>query len=581
LMEVSDPRHLGGALNRSNLVEVAKERSNRPQAQQFIRKELLDSFYRVDDLKILESLRGDLRGERGMADLKSSEERNKTGERRKKLENVLSKGRRIEVERQRYGSQILDIVAGSAHALLTRPDIEEAVGRSLAILGNGAGVDRVYLFENHRDPETGEMLASQRFEWSRDGSASQKHNPLLINAPYRDFFLRWQRDLPAGRAIKGLVRNFPAGEREFLALQGILSLLVVPVRIEGRFWGFIGFDDCHEGKEWTQDEESILVAAAGNIVNAIERKRIEEALWKNEALYRNLFENASIGMFQATLEGGFLRLNKAYAMMLGYESPEELTATVTDAATQLHTDPEDHVRILAALELQDWFYAEQPYFRKDGSIMIGQLAVRKVVQEDGGIPFLEGIVENITERKRAEEALQKSEKALQIKARDLEEVNTALRVLLKTMEKDQEELKKSILTNIKEQILPYLEKIKKTPLNDIQKGYVRITETCLNEIASPFVRTLTSRYQQLTQKEIQVALLIKEGKTSKEIAELLHVSKRDVDFHRGKIREKIGLKNTRGSLQILLNTLDEQIPPGKGKPCRPVRKVSIDEQTPF
>ncbi len=212
--------------------------------------------------------------------MKPSEERNKAGERRNKLGSGLSTGRRIEVERQRYGSQILDIVAGSAHALLTCPDIEEAVGRSLAILGKGAGVDRVYLFENHLDRDTGEMLASQRFEWSRDGLASQKDNPLLINAPYRDFFLRWQRDLPAGRVIKGLVRNFPNGEREFLALQGILSLLVVPVRIEGRFWGFIGFDDCHEGKEWTQDEESILVAAASNIVNAIERKRVEDSLLK-------------------------------------------------------------------------------------------------------------------------------------------------------------------------------------------------------------------------------------------------------------------------------------------------------------
>jgi len=466
-------------------------------------------------------------------------------------ESAISENKRSGEKLKQYGDHLLASVAGSAHVLLACPDINDAIDRALTILGEGADADRVYIFENHRDPMTGELLASMRFEWSKAGVASQKDNPMLLNAPYRDFFPRWQTNLVSGSPIKGLVRDFPDSEREFLEKQEIISLIVVPVMIEGRFWGFIGFDDCHEGKEWTDSMESILVAAAGNIGNAIERKRLEQILVKSETLYRGLFENASIGMFQTTLEGRLLLLNKAFATMLGYESPEDAISTITNV-DRIHANPRNRAIILAALVQQDWFYAEQPYLRKDDSIMIGKLSIRKVVKQDGSIAFLEGIVEDITERKWAEEALLESEKELRIKARNLEEVNTTLKVLLKTMEKDQEYLEERFLTNIREQVLPYLENLKKTPLNDVQRGFIQIAETYLDDIASPFVQSLTSRYLNLTKKEIQIAALIKEGKTSKEIADLLNLSKRAIEFHRENIREKLGLKNKKGNMQILL-----------------------------
>ena len=135
-----------------------------------------------------------------------------------------------------------------------------------------------------------------------------------------------------------------------------------------------------------------------------------DALAENERLYRNLFENASIGMFQSLLDGSrFLRINKAYVTMLGYESAEEVMTTVTDTATQIHADPKNRRKLLAALERDDWYYADQPYLRRDGSTMIGRLAVRKVLNPDGTPAYLEGIVEDITERARARKELQESE----------------------------------------------------------------------------------------------------------------------------------------------------------------------------
>lgn len=143
---------------------------------------------------------------------------------------------------------------------------------------------------------------------------------------------------------------------------------------------------------------------------AAELQSAYDTIAENERLYRSLFENASIGMFQSYPDGsGFLRINKAYATMLGYESPEEVMSAITDTATQIHTDPRNRREFLAALEQQDWYYTEQRYFRKDGSVMIGKLAVRKVNNHDGSPAYLEGIIEDVTERKSAEKALHESE----------------------------------------------------------------------------------------------------------------------------------------------------------------------------
>jgi PAS domain S-box-containing protein len=161
----------------------------------------------------------------------------------------------------------------------------------------------------------------------------------------------------------------------------------------------------------------------------------------------------------------------------------------------------------------------------------------------------------IEERRLAEQTLLHKEEELQIKSMSLEEANTALKVLLKRGEQDRTELEEKVLVNVRELALPYLEKLKACSLTDRQKAYVQLLESSLGDIVSPFLRRISTQYLCLTPTEIQVANLVREGKSTKEIAELLTTSRRAVEFHRNNIRDKLGLKNKKTNLRSYLLSL--------------------------
>ncbi len=190
-------------------------------------------------------------------------------------------------------------VALATNALLTIPELGSAIDQALHVLGQSISqVDRIYIFQNNDCLPAGaplqscespraiekaiertiEPTMSQRWEWVNEGIEPEIDNPELQNLPYRDFFPRWYGEMCEGRAIYGRVENFPASERQILVPQGILSILVVPIQIQEKFWGFVGFDDCHQSHDWTQTEISALWAVAGCFGGAIARTEAEQAL---------------------------------------------------------------------------------------------------------------------------------------------------------------------------------------------------------------------------------------------------------------------------------------------------------------
>ena len=164
---------------------------------------------------------------------------------------------------------------------------------------------------------------------------------------------------------------------------------------------------------------------------------------------------------------------------------------------------------------------------------------------------------NVTSRKYAEQELTEREAELNIKSRQLEETNTALRVLLRQREEDQREVEERIVSNVKELVLPYIHKIKGMHLSDAQAKYLEIIETHLNHIVAPFLREIVSQYPHMTAKELQVATFIREGKTNKEIADLMNVSLNTIEIHRYNLRNKLGLRNRKVNLRSYLLSLNK------------------------
>jgi DNA-binding CsgD family transcriptional regulator len=147
------------------------------------------------------------------------------------------------------------------------------------------------------------------------------------------------------------------------------------------------------------------------------------------------------------------------------------------------------------------------------------------------------------------------EEELEIKSNRLQEVNAALKALLRQRDEDRREFEEAFLTNIENLIMPYLKRIRGGPLTNTQTSLVEILELHLGELTSQFGRTLALQYRVLTPAEMRVAALVREGKTSKEIADLLCISEKTASFHRNNIRNKLGLRGEAANLRSHLLSL--------------------------
>ncbi len=140
-----------------------------------------------------------------------------------------------------------------------------------------------------------------------------------------------------------------------------------------------------------------------------------EELWIAEENYRSIFENAVEGIFQSSPEGRFICVNSALVRIYGYDSPREMIESITNISEQLYVDPEKRTEFKKLLEIQDIVKDfEYRCYRKDGSIIWTQIDARVVKANSGNVLYYEGIVQDITERKRREDELRRQLEELQI-----------------------------------------------------------------------------------------------------------------------------------------------------------------------
>lgn len=158
----------------------------------------------------------------------------------------------------------------------------------------------------------------------------------------------------------------------------------------------------------------------------------------------------------------------------------------------------------------------------------------------------------IQKNRKALDLLKKREKELGETTFDLKEANIAMEILLSKRDRDREELMDKLMLNFKELIIPYIDRLRLTDLNNKQETYIDIIESNLEESTTPIGKGMSDEYLRLTPAEIQVANLLKQGKTTKNIAEIISLSPRTVESYRDSIRKKFGLKHKKINLRTFL-----------------------------
>ncbi|MBT8351482.1 MAG: PAS domain S-box protein [Deltaproteobacteria bacterium] len=391
------------------------------------------------------------------------------------------------------------------------------------------------------------------------------------------------------------------------SLDTLHASIGIPLKSDPGVLGVIGLAHVDKEKQFNAEDIIVLQRFAEIALIALEkarlysdvrrelaeRKKTETILRQSEERYRLLLESSPDPVVVYDVEGNATYVNPAFEQTFGF-SGKELLGRQIDFVPQENW-PETKRAIENMLKGEKIQLFETKRFTKDGRLLDVQLSSTLYLSREGKLTgnivtlrdisalkkaekelqkyhdHLEVLVEERTEelakinqrliqevdeRKRAEETLLNREVEYKAQSQHLEEVNTALKVLLKQREDDKKELGESVLSNVKELIAPYVERLNKSKLDTNQNTLVNILESNLSNIISPFISKVSSKYFNFTPMEIRVANLVKDGKTNKEIADLLFLSKNTILFHRHNIRSKLGLKNRKINLRSHLLSYD-------------------------
>ena len=297
-------------------------------------------------------------------------------------------------------------------------------------------------------------------------------------------------------------------------------------------------------------EGGVIVGLQGVLSDITEQKKTEAALQESEARYRVLVETMNEGFAIADENGVRTYANQRLCDMLGYKADEIIGRPVTEFLSE-------EGRKVWAREFKKRKKGESsPYqmnlLTKDGEALPVIISPKPIFDEKGVFKGSYSAITDIRDLKRTEKSLTEREKELKVKTTNLEEMNAALRVLLRRMEEDRRELEDKVRLNIQQMIQPYLGKLKGAGLSDRQRKHLETLQANLQEILSPFTHNLLIDHPRLTPSELQIACLLRQGKTSKEIADELSLSSRTVETHRRNMRTKLGIKDKKTNLRSYL-----------------------------
>jgi PAS domain S-box-containing protein len=319
---------------------------------------------------------------------------------------------------------ILEAVSFCSEQFLKNPDWSEAVRDSLKRLGSALRADSISLYKNVT-AGSGDLGAERSFVYALSEGVTppdlHEGEPVVY---VRDGFARWEEMLSRNVPIHGFVRTFPEPERLRLEPSGVLSLAVVPIFVDDRWWGFIVFGQHDDERRWSMAEISGLRAAAETFGSALGRRWVEDEVRRSELRFRSVWENSRDGMRLADADGRMLKVNPAFCRLVGRPEVELLGQPVAVIYAE-----EVHGHVQQAYVDRFGTRTVEEFLEKEITLWDGRrlwVAVSNGFLENPGESLLLSIFRDITAGREAALDLQRHAEDLLIAKSMAEDQNVAL-----------------------------------------------------------------------------------------------------------------------------------------------------------
>lgn len=295
--------------------------------------------------------------------------------------------------------------------------------------------------------------------------------------------------------------------------------------------------------------------AALNFITEITRRvNAEEALKKSERQLSDIVNFMPHALFAIDKEGKVIAWNRRMEELSGIKASDMIGKGDFEYALSFYGERKpiliDLVGSPDSVIDQDYssikrgknFLFAEKRIERNGTYRWLKIETSLIHDHEGNVLGAIESIQDITDLRNAQQELK--EQAVR-----LEEINTALKVLLRHREDDKREIEHKFVSNIKNLVMPYMEKLGATPLSTNQENYLEIAREHLAEILSPFLIKMEKTNAGLTPREMEIVALVKDGKTTKEIAQVLCIGETTVNNHRRRLRDKMGLRNMKKNLR--------------------------------
>ena len=328
--------------------------------------------------------------------------------------------RKVAQENLRQRETILEAVTFAAEQFIKSSDWRASIERVLEQFGRTIDASHAYLFEHHveRDNRT---FSSMRYEWTAPGYPSDLNNPEYQATPLElPGFESYFRALRSGEPFIGNISTFLPAERDFFTRAGIKSMVEVPLIVDGKWWGTIGFDDFENERKWSNGEVDALRIAAGVLGAAIQRQKADSALQESERIYRQAIEAAgAVPYYQDYEKREYTFFGEGIRQIAGI-GPGELTPLAWDEMVQevvllgelAGLDEENAAQRVRAGEMVAWKCDYRILTPNGQSRWVADTAVEVFTDQKLSIGSI-GIMQDITDRKMTEAALRQREAILE------------------------------------------------------------------------------------------------------------------------------------------------------------------------